>query len=248
MSTKKNIVLTERDFKILHFLFENRSVERVDIENQFFGDRQKRNVTRRLKKLRDAKLIEMDKGIDFKSGYYYFLSLKGLKKIYPHGKALRGLKLKSADPGHDLTLLKIRNALEGLGIIHEYYSENMLMLDIIRDQVRHIFRYDDGFIPDALFLTQTKDREIYNAVELELNRKSISRYRDKIQRYYFNDKISYVLFISPSKSIKKIVMEEEKRLYSDKNSKFYYGNLKAFIQEKGPIVLESYDGVKFELR
>ena len=248
MKKSKKIRLTDRDKKILHHLFENRMATNRDIETRFFRNGARRSVTRRLIKLRKAGLIDMDVNYDLKSCYFYFLQQAGFKKIYPEAKYLHGVKLKSPNVAHDFSLIQLKNLLEKAGIVQKYYTENMLMLDLIWPEIDNIFEYDQGFRPDALFIIESLDGEkFYNAVELELNKKSQMRYSDKIQRYYLNEKISFVLFISSHKSIEKKVMSEEKNLYPEGNHKFYYGNFHSLMEKKLPFIFRNSKGIEFKL-
>lgn len=240
------IILTERDRKLLHFLFENRGATLWEINNLIFHSKHRQNVSKRLKKLRDAKLIGMDTSMDLPGRYFYFIQSGGLKKCYPQSKTLKGLRLKSPDIEHDFTLMQVKNVLEKSRIIHYYYTENMMFLDSFQWQIGDIFKYDRSFRPDALFITVDDDGPIYNAVELEINQKGSKNYREKIQKYYFNRKISYVLLISSSRTIEKRIMQEEKSLYPTGNTKFFYGDLKSLLEKKLPFSFKSCNGVEYK--
>ena len=247
MSKAKKIRITERDKKILHLLFENRMATNWEIRNRFFNEKSRINVAKRLKKLRDAELIGMEKSVNLKRNTFYFIKPLGLKNIYPFVNFSHGIKLKSPNLVHDLTLVKLRNIFNNSEIIHKYYTENMLMLDLDQREIDNIFSYDERFRPDALFITRTNTGKIHNAIEVELSAKSAERYANKIQRYYLNEEISFVLFISNSHSIIKKVIAEEKMLYPEDNPKFYYGDLNFLFQKKLPFIFENFKGVEFEL-
>ena len=240
------VVLTERDRKLLHFLFENRGSTLLDINSNIFHSKHRQNIFKRLKKLRDVKLIGMDTSMNLPSRYFYFIQSRGLKECYPKNKTLKGLRLKSPDVRHDFLLMKVRNVLEESQIIHHYYTENMMFLDSFQWQMGDVFKYDHSLRPDALFITVDDDGPIYNAVELEINQKGSKNYREKIQKYYFNRKISYVLLISSSRTIEKRIMQEEKSLHPTGNTKFFYGNLESLLEEKLPFVFKSCNGVEYK--
>ena len=241
---KSKVVLTERDRELLHFLFESRGSTLSDIHNRFFHSRHPKNVANRLRKLRDAKFIGMDTSMDLPSRYFYFIQSRGLKKCYPKAKTLKGLRLKSPDLRHDFLLTQIKDILQKSQIIHDYYTENMMFLESFQWQIGGIFKHDRSFRPDALFITVDDDGPIYNAVELEINQKGSKNYREKIQKYYFNRKISYVLMISGSRTIEKKIMEEEKSLHLTGNTKFFYGNLESLLEQKLPFTFKSCNGAK----
>ena len=246
MATKKSkILLTERDRRLLRLLFENRGATSSYIREHIFNNKSYPNVARRLKKLRNAKIIGMSMDMNLPSRYFYFIRPEGLKNLYPEGKSLKGLRLKSPNINHDFFLSEIRNILEQSHIIHNYYTENMLRMDNFNWNIGRIFKYDRFFLPDAIFITKGRNGHIYNAIELELNHKGVKRYRDKIQKYYFNRKISYVLLISSSPAVEKCIMDEEKRLYPSGNTKFFYGNLYSLLNKKLPFVFKSCNNIPY---
>ena len=239
MKSCRGLQFTDRDREIFQFMFENRMATAMDITNRFFNQNARRNVIRRLNKYKKAGLVGMDASPDLKQVYFYFLKNAGIKKLYPDAEFLDGNRLKSPNPVHDSTLMEVRNILSKSRIIHEYYTENMLEADDTLEYKSHgmLSGYDD-VRPDALFITKSDKRIILNTVELELSAKSRNRYIDLIQRYYLNEKISYVIFISATKSIEKKVMTLEKELYPKGNTKFYYGNLKDFRKKKAALHLQ----------
>ena len=181
------------------------------------------------------------------SKYFYFIRTEGLKICFPKSKTLKGIRLKSPNIRHDFFLTEVRNVLENANIIHDYFTENMLKLDSFQWQMGDIFRNDQSFLPDALFITKDSDGPIYNAIELELNQKGSKNYQEKIQKYYFNRKISYILMISGSQAIENRIMEEEKSLHPTGNTKFFYGNLQSLLNEKLPFTFRSCNDVEYKI-
>ena len=239
--------LTERDLKVLRLLFENRVATNWDINQKFFNDQERRDVGKRLKRLRDINLIGMDTDLSLDRMYFYYLLPSGLKKCFPGGRGLDGLRLRSPYVAHDYMLSRVRNVLEQSRLIHDYYTENMLALDSYQSEIGHIFKFYDQFHPDVIFSMVGKKGKIYNALEVELHQKGQEDYRRNIQQYYFNEKISYVFFVSSSRAIENKVMAEEKRLYPRGNTKFYYGGLKTLLSKKLPFAVKNCRGKKFDL-
>lgn len=248
MGLSCKIIMTPRDERLLHYLFENRGGTLSDINRDIFQNRSIPTVHKRLKKLREARLIEMTATIDLPERYFYFISPRGLKRCYPDSKNLGGVKLKSNNIRHDFLLSKVRNILEGSKFIHHYYTENMMSLDTFQWQIGDIFKYNrQQFRPDAIFITMSKDGPIYNAVELETSQKGSKRYNHKMKYYYFNREISYVILISPSKTIEKRIMMEEKKIRPKGNTKFFYGHLKSLLEKKMPFTFKNCNGAKYDL-
>ena len=248
MKSCRGLQFTERDKEIFQFMFENRMATTMDIMHRFFNQNARRNVIRRLKKYKKAGLVGMDSSPDLKQIYFYFLKNAGIKKLYPEAEFLDGNRPKSSNHVHDSTLMEVRNIFSESRMTHEYYTENMLMAnDTLEYKPSNMFSGDDDVRLDAIFVMKADKRVMLNAVELELSEKSRNRYIDLIQRYYLNQKIPYVIFISATKNIEKKVMALENKLYPKGNTKFYYGNLKDFKKKKLPFIFKSCRGIPFEV-
>lgn len=130
-----------------------------DIRNRFFSSKARVNNAKRLRKLRNAKLIGMEKSVCLERNTFYFITLTELKTIYPEAKYFHGAKLKTPNINHGFKLTQLRNILNHSKIIKDYCTDNMLMLDIIQSEIDNIFKFDRGFRPDALFVTKTIEGE-----------------------------------------------------------------------------------------
>ena len=190
MGIRKGIKLTPRDKNILRFLFENKMATTKDIQHKFFGPNARRNTTRRLIKLRQAGLIKMDCDFILKSIYFYFLTPTGLRTIYPQADDFHKRHIKSADLLHDSKLAELRKVFSSSPFIHEYYTKNMLLMEPIFPARERIFIDDYNKIsPDAIFITKTQTRTVYNAIQLELMQRPSYHYIDMIHKYRFNEPV-----------------------------------------------------------
>ena len=243
----KSIYLTKRDKDVLHYLFENRGATISEIKNMFFSKTSRKNVSRRLKKLQNAKLIKMDTSIDLKCRYFYYITNDGLELCYPKNSSIKGMRLKPPNIEHDFTMSKIRNIFSKSRIIFNYYTENMLFHNYYQLQLNEILNTEDALIPDALIETKDENGPIYTAIELEISEKGPKIYKKKIQDYYFNSKIDYVIVITKSNTVRNIIMNEEKKLYPQKNKKLFYGELSEFFERKLPFVFENSSGIEYKI-
>ena len=134
MRKNSKIILTPRDKKLLHYLFENRGATFHDIHNIFFLGRNRQTAHARVKNLGRHNFVKMDISMDIKGKYYYFITAKGLNICYPNAKSLKGIRLKSPNMAHDLYMTKIRDILQKSKFIH-YYTENMISLKSIQWKV-----------------------------------------------------------------------------------------------------------------
>ena len=241
------IILMPRDIKILTYLFENRGATLNELRNTFFDGKSKKTVYRRLVKLRTNGLLATGVSGHLKELYYYYITSKGFKKCYQSKDNFDGIRHKSPNFAHDNAMTKVRYIMERSRIIHNYYTENMMSLNLYQWQLGDIFMNNMSFRPDALFVTKTEKEIFFNAIELELNQKGSKEYSKKIINYYLNRNIAFVIVITSSKTIKNMIAAEEKRLYPDGVKKIYYGNFKDLVDKKLPFVFKNSGGFEYEL-
>ena len=241
------IFLTNRDKQILNYMFESRIATTRVINEEFFKNKNRSNAQKRLRKLKGANLIEMATSMVLKERYYYYITQKGLKLCHPHAQTTNGVRFRPANIVHDFNLAKVRKVLRNSSYIREYYTENLLALDIFKSDMAQTLEGYQALRPDAIFTMVAKGKTIFNTVELEMSYKSSANYQDIIQKYYFNEKISYIFFISKSRSIIKKVIKEEKKLYPSGNTKFYYAELNPLLEKKLPYIFKSCNGNSFKL-
>ena len=239
--------VTPRDYKVLKLLFENRLGTNSQISDKFYEGKNRRNSRRRLKMLTDKGLLLKAQDIYLNQKCFYHITSKGLNKIYPKQQN-RGLKLKSPNPMHDYGLTQLRDIFDCSKIIHEYYTENMLLMNSNLIFSDDIFKNRDDLRPDALFVTTSKGKKFYHAIELELNQKGHIYYQNKIREYHTNEKIYSVLFISNSETIEKKVMEVEKKLFPHGRTIFYYGCFQSLLEKKLPFRFLNCFGIEWSFK
>ena len=222
------VVLGERDMRIMRLLFENRIVSREQIGSRFFPDVSKDTVNRRLRKLVDIDLIKKTTvyvGRRAISGYS--LTQGGLAKITPtlpyevKTKAMRSKCLL-----HDIALNDIRQVFESKRTVQGYYTENVL-------QARTDLQANEWFQPfielnsDAMTEVDSRVGTLHLAIEFDLTHKSHRRYRRKLNAYYGHRKIDGVLYICADehilKTLCKLDHEAAERHHSD--HKLYFALL-----------------------
>ena len=197
----KRVILMDRDFEILKFLFESKIVTKDQLQLYFFEGVSNSTVNRRLHKILSLGLIErIPLDIGQKTVYGYSITLEGLNKI----KCLLPYKCEkihqSDYPLHEAILVDIRKAFERRNSIKNYYTENVL-------QSCTEFKNDTRFYPfvelnsDGVILIDTKIGILDLAIEFDAHQKSDEWYRDKINDYYFRRNVDGVLYICANQYI-----------------------------------------------
>ena len=190
-----------RDFEILQFLFESKIVTKDQIKLYFFKGSSNSAVNHRLSKLLSLNLIgRIPLDMRQKTVYGYSITLKGLNRVN-HLLPYKCEKIHQSDyPLHDTILVDIRKAFESKNSIKKYYTENIL-------QCCTEFRNDTRFQSfvelnsDGAILMDTKIGILDLAIEFDAHQKSDEWYRDKINDYYFRQKIDGVLYICANQYI-----------------------------------------------
>lgn len=251
ITKSKNVQITERDYKIMQFLFEHKVATRDQIGKYFFSGSSKQCVNSRLNKLLCCGLIQrvlIQSGAKITFGYS--LEQKGLftmKAKSPYD--ITGKSIKSECNLHDTTLVEIRRRITTISTVIDYYTENVL-------QTCNEFKEDEKLLPfiklnsDAVISLETKIGIVHLAIEYDSSRKSKERYKKKIEEYYQQYKIQGILYICESKyilnCIHKVEPEIAKRHQSD--FKMYYSLLDNVLNSSDEIIFKNVEGYLFKLK
>ena len=243
-STKRGVVLTPRDKKLFHLLFQNKVLSLEQIEDDIFNIGRK-TIYKRLKKLSGAKLILKTPHIFGKNRMANVISLT------PKGARVLGLsrldlaryriKLRSESVDHDLALSKIRGLLEKQKRVLDYKTENMIGLpDSIDDDLFSLL-IEMG-TDAAVKLQLTPEWKCWIPIELELAVKSIDRCKQKLQRYYCDNSIAALFLICGSRSLLERYQKIEQEMDHGKSQKVFYLEIKELLNKKGQAKFKRLDG------
>lgn len=240
-----------RDLRILQFLFEHKVASRDQIHYHFFSDASRRAVNRRLKKILDLGLIrrmpvEAENGLIFS----YLVTQKGMDKvmsILPYGTDNNGTQ--SYCPLHDMTLVDIRRAFEAQDSVQEYYTENVLQRSYDFKE-NHPFRPFVELHSDGVISIDAKTGILNLAVEFEAHKKTIERYRKKLDDYYLKRKVKGVLYICSDESILNTLSKTDKEVFTrhSRSSKMYLALLKDVIQSNKGMTFRNAENFIIKIR
>ncbi len=245
----KGVILTERDIKILQFIFEHKVVSRDQINIYFFDGASKSTVNGRLKKIFELgliqrMLIEQGKRVI----YTYSLTPNGFNKVKPLiAYGTQGKVTKSYAPLHDMILVDIRKAFEFKDSVKNYCTENILQsCPKIADEYQ-------GFVnlkSDGVVCVETKVGILNLAVEFDSCVKSKKRYHKKIDAYYWESKVHGVLYICATSYVLNALHKVEREV-SQKHqcsSKIYFALLNEITMDKKELIFRDIENYIFRVR
>lgn len=183
--TSKNVILTSRDLEVIEFIIDMKFVSIEDVFQKFFkvtlsAESAKSDLwaRKRLLQLEQGKFLKAHK-VQTEKLTYYTATFKGyyaLTNVYPEKaftKPVGGFDHRTF--AHDKLVLKCRLDLEERLKVTNWISDRKL-----KSSPELSGGLSSIHIPDAIYLTPSGQRV---AFELEIARKSKSRYADKIKKY-----------------------------------------------------------------
>lgn len=245
----KGIVLTKRDYQLFRFLFRGKVSTLVQINRHIFSSIGEKTVHRRLNKLAKANFLAKDVFLyNDKPKITYGLGELGLDKIREQLPYRAPKKPQKSDsPEHDITLNEIRFALIKSRRIVSCLSESEL-------QSSPDFRNDHRLKPyielnsDGVLFLSKGNETVLVALEYDANKKTTTRYKEKLMDYYKHSSIAAVFYIGRDKGILSMVQNAERMVAKDVDRKFklYYSNLENVLGDIEQVVFENLSGRIFK--
>ncbi len=239
-------VATEKEHRILRYLFHSKVATFGQIHRTLFQDVGKSVVSSRLQRPLKAGLIL--KGItEFKGKYtqIFYLNPDTVDLLHEEsGDFLGRYQAQSGAAEHDLHLNEIRTRLLAFGPVKKYWTENELqcLKDCANDPELRPFVH---LRSDAVLDIFSDDVRIVTPLELEISRKANSRYEEKLSSYYERDRTICVLFISGSDEIQKAVSKIERQIVGERKPKFYYALLENVLNPGSRVEFRNLKGDRF---
>ena len=200
MKNKKHCEITERDYKLLRFLWKWKVVSTSALAQKFFPGVQAFSAYRRLLHLESDGYI----GSYVVRGRFneaWILREKGFKYILPHLGDLQSQGYKSANYPHDFlaTALHLGDWLTQQPENTQTYSEQQLRcypVDLWPSWVPRSTLHR----PDGYSAYQTKEKRVVIAFEAEISPKAKKRYESVVTFYDNQPSIDYVVWLVDSKN------------------------------------------------
>lgn|GEM_PF-3660882 len=201
---------------------------------------------RRLQRLKNLGFLEVVARLEGrKATHVYSLSDKAmafLNRLYPKRYVQRSFRSNAIM--HDLGLNDLRFIFESKSSVVKFYSENEIHTLRELNQRRDLDPFRAIYVDGVIELKSLSGKTMLCAVELEVNLKARTRYRDKVRRYYLAQDIAAVLFISNNPNAECAVKYfEEKEVVQD-FKKIYFADLEEILSQESKAIFENQDGVK----
>ncbi|USN48060.1 MAG: replication-relaxation family protein [Pseudobdellovibrionaceae bacterium] len=252
-SSKKvsKVILGDRDFRILCFLFENKVATRNQINRYFFGGISKDTVNRRLRKILSLGLIcRMSLNAGREVTYCYSLTQRGLTKIRPLlPYSVKGKATLSECLIHDTALVDIRKVFEKQISVQHYFTENVLQscVDYQDNEELHPFVELNS---DAVAFVDSKVGVLKLAIEFDTTHKSKVRYGKKVDEYYCRNGVDGVLYICMEKYNLRGLQKVDQQVATRHGSKpkMYFSLFSNVINAENELIFKNANGSVFRVK
>lgn len=244
--TKRTLVLTERDMRILYLLFRFKTVGIEEIHREVFQNVHYSAVTRRLRKLELAKLIRRDVIWDEakRTVSLFSLTISGLEKVRIAGNEVTRKQINSNFPQHDLKFMKLALNLLKFEMVKEIITENeLLSLDLCQrdESLKDLI----DLRPDGILKLNVKGHPFCMALEYEFNSKSVSRWKEKLCQYYGTQGVDAVFYFCETPSMMKKLIETDQTIAEGQERKVFFCQASKLEFQK--VTLINSQGLEFTL-
>jgi hypothetical protein len=255
--SERSVLLKERELLLFKYLFESDFLTRSQIQQYIYPEARQyfpvrlwqltkeeyvKKLAHPLGKLNETLIMADYKALE--ALRFHRAELKTLKRrdnfrfrdFNPEEdyRVQSGLDMRSFS--HDLLLNDIRFLLENAGA--NYYRTQKM---ITREKLI-------AFTPDGLF----EKRKSAYAIELEIARKDIERYKEIFKRYAMENKVDYVLYLADDGKVYNrlaSLINQKTISYSiDAYKKFYLIRLDDFLRGDWHFVNPSAEQLRFDLK
>jgi hypothetical protein len=230
MKTKKHCEITDRDYKMLRFLWKWKAVATIALARKFFPGVQSFSAYRRLLHLESDGYIG-SYVVDGRFHEAWILKEKGFKYILPHLGDLHSQGYKSANYPHDFlaTALHLGEWLTHQPENTQTYSEQQLRCYPAELWPSWVPR-STLHRPDGYSAYQSNEKRVVIAFEAELSLKGKKRYESAVTFYDNQPVIDYVFWLVDSKNTLNAVRRNFEKLQVRDWSKHQFILLSDFMQ------------------
>jgi hypothetical protein len=248
MSNPK-VLISDRDRKVLCFLFEQKVADLKTLHELFFEGRALCTASLRLSKLVAGNYIKK-LGIS-KAGalqVYYKLDALGFNEIKRQYLFDQLKPYYTSDSVlHDLELSKIRRLMQTCDNVEHFFSENVLQNCSLIDEEAKLVPYRK-LNSDASLRIQTSSGAMYASLEYEASKKTHERYAKKIVSYYRSTSITAVLYLCVSREIRKLIASIDLEVNKKYRPKLYFACQSDGLYQSKSLTFVNAKGGKITLK
>jgi len=240
------LVLTERDMGLLKFLFEHKIATMTQISKHCYPTTHIENARKRVSRMEKKGFLKSDGCIqNQKLLKTYHLSHVGYQEFYENYRleGLKGFKLKSDCPNHDMIALEVIEAIKKKENAIEVLTENYIQaLGGDTDDAGQDRAYEirvDGFVKYKF-----NDSLINMAIEYEHSRKSPARYANLVDKYYYDSGLRGVFYFYKEDCTRRAIEKREAEKWHEIYPRFYFFKLENVQDLEKEMIFETWKGRK----
>jgi hypothetical protein len=242
-------MITERDYRILTVVTENKIKNRKLMRKQIMADRSNGQFSKVMNKLVNGSMLRAFRDSRVLGGkeLVYEITDKGIEYLKQTNPNIVGTPRKSYAINHDLGLVSIREVMEQFPQVKDYCTETMLHCyqNYVENELYEPYTKTQS---DAVLELRKIDQgeHVLGAIEHECSIKAPSRYHNLLFKYYTHKNIRFVFYIYTDEKIKNIICKVEKDLKPDGESKLFFAKYDDVINHNGILRFRSEREANFK--
>lgn len=188
---------------MLDFLAAQKIATANQVESFCFSNNTRSYIWKVIKKLKEANLI-ISSGLrlDGKRQHFgYQLTSQGLDELRLYCSDDPGkLQIASNSPVHDITLTDIRILFSRIKECSFFLPENILATKIFEKDIAELSAFR-SLRCDSAALLAINGKKTWLSVEFERSQKTLSRYKERLHKWYQAENISGILMITENQNL-----------------------------------------------
>jgi hypothetical protein len=245
-----NLILQPRDIQTLKFIFAFRAVTYDQLAKRHFQNVSASAMRRRIRILVKAGYLKTDVIVQFG---------KTIRVIQPQSKVWDILKsnwpfeidkphFKSESVEHDVRLTELFLKFESMTSFCSFMTENLLCSSKVL-AADPVYTSASKIHSDGLLSISGAGGQFRNyAVELELNKKTKSRYTQKLIDYYLSGGLDGLLYVVPNMELQNLIAKVDAEVCEGRNSILYFAQEKNVKASNNQIIFQNRKGQILEIK
>ncbi|OFZ46637.1 MAG: hypothetical protein A2417_15125 [Bdellovibrionales bacterium RIFOXYC1_FULL_37_79] len=228
------IVMRDIDLKLFYYLYAYKVATSNQIVRDIFKNISHQALYKRLNKFIHQGYLQASYVKEIRGKLIYSLTAKTFQEYVSDNDKTR-CQLKSENIWHDLALLDLGEIFKTLPGLQLYVTENILRSSVELIEFENL-KMIQRLHPDALLQIKLHGKEFIFAIEYERSLKFHKRYRPFFDKYYSTSEVDAVLLITKDEYLTKRLMDKERLLFGNSDSKIFYCTLENVQSAKSKLM------------
>ena len=211
------------DLKLFYYLYAYKVATAERIVRDIYQNISHQALYKRLNKFIHHGYLQASYVKEIRGKLIYSLTAKAFREFVSDNDKAR-CQLKSENIWHDLALLDIGEIFKTLPGLQFYVAENILRSSVELIEFENL-KTIQRLHPDALLKIKLHGKEFICTIEYERSLKFHKRYRPFFDKYQATTDIDAVLLITKDEHLANRLMDKERLLFGNKDSKIFYCTL-----------------------